>query len=262
MSGTIRIERDGPIGMLIIDHPQLRNALNAQMWRDLCARSAELDADPQIRVIIMRGSGDQAFVAGADISEFSTLRMGAEAERYDEENTQTFVVLHGLRKPLLALIHGFCIGGGVAIAICADMRYAADDAVFAVPAARLGLGYPLSGAQNLVSVLGQAHARELFLTGRRFSAHEAQRLGLVNEVLPKAELDAYVRKVALTIADNAPLTMTAFKFSAATMDGPTPTAVSEVERARAAIHACFGSADYREGIEAFLGKRAPRFEGR
>jgi enoyl-CoA hydratase len=263
MAGTIRCERDGSIASLIIDHPERRNALNADMWRALPKQLAELDADPQVRVLIVRGAGDQAFVSGADISEFSTQRMGAEAQRYDDENSVAFAALANFDKPVLALIHGFCIGGGVAIAVCADLRYAADDAQFAVPAARLGLGYPLSSVQTLVSVLGPSHAKELFFTGRRFNAHEAQQLGLVNHVLPKAELDAHVREVAHGIAEQAPLTLRAFKWGAATMAGPTATPQdAATRRAQAAIQRCFESADYREGVEAFLHKRAPHFEGR
>jgi len=263
MSGTIRIERDGPIGWLIVDHPERRNALNADMWRCIPGLCAELDADPSVRVLILRGAGDRAFVAGADISEFSTLRVGVDAERYDADNVQAFAALAGLQKPLIALIHGFCIGGGVALSICADLRYAAEDAVFALPAGRLGLGYPVAGAQTLVGVLGQAHAKELFLTGRKFTAAEALRLGLVNEVLPKAELETYVRALALSIAENAPLTLTAFKLAAATMNGPTcaPDAAA-VARAKAAMQSCFESADYREGVRAFLDKRTPHFQGR
>jgi enoyl-CoA hydratase len=263
MSGTIRIQCEGPIGWLIVDHPERRNALNAAMWRRIPELSAELEADATVRVVIVRGAGDEAFVAGADISEFSSLRVGAEAERYDADNVHAFNALAGLRKPVIALIHGFCIGGGVAISICADLRYAADDAVFAVPAARLGLGYPLSAAQTLVGMLGQAHAKELFFTGRKFTAAEALRLGLVNEVLPKAELDAHVRNLALSIAENAPLTLSAFKLAAATMDGPTVDShAASMANASAAKHACFESADYLEGVQAFLDKRTPRFVGR
>ena len=263
MSGDIRIERQGAIGQLVIDYPARRNALTAAMWRKIPQLVAELDADTSVRVVIVRGAGDQAFVAGADISEFASLRMGDEAEEYDADNSRAFSALAELRKPLIAAIHGFCIGGGVAIAIGADIRYAADDAVFAVPAARLGLGYPLDGVQNLVSVLGPAHAKELFLSARRFSAAEALRLGLVNEVVPKAELDGYVHALASQIAEHAPLTLTAFKVGAATVSSPARSADSAAaQAARLAIRACFESRDYREGIDAFLNKRSPRFEGR
>lgn len=259
MSGIIRIERAGALGYLIFDHVQRRNALNAGMWRQIPELAAELDADPAVRVIIMRGAGDEAFVSGADISEFSQLRTGAAAAQYDAENVSAFAALHAVKKPLIALIHGFCIGGGMALASCADLRYAADDAVFAVPAARLGLGYPLSAAQHLVRLLGQAHAKELFFTARRYRAPDALRLGLVHEVTPKAELDAYVLEVAEEIAHNAPLTLRAFKLAAAEL--LKPAGERNDAAAAAAIDECFHSADYKEGVQAFLDKRTPKFQG-
>jgi enoyl-CoA hydratase len=260
MSGSIRIEREGPIGWLVVDHAERRNALNAEMWRQIPALAEALNADSNVRVIVLRGQGDQAFVSGADISEFSELRIGAAAAQYDAENVAAFAALRALHKPLIALIHGFCIGGGVALSICADLRYAADDAVFAVPAARLGLGYPLSAAQNLIRVLGQAHAKELFFSARRFAAPEALRLGLLHGILPKAELDTHVREIALSIAENAPLTLRAFKLAAAEL--LKPAAERNDQAAESAVLDCFESADYREGVQAFLEKRKAQFAGR
>jgi enoyl-CoA hydratase len=254
MTGTIRIEREGPIGFLTIDHPERRNALNAEMWRLIPPLVAELNADPEVRVLIVRGAGDQAFVSGADISEFSELRMGHDSANYDADNVLAFAALSQLPKPVIALIHGFCIGGGVAIALSADLRYAADDAVFAVPAARLGLGYPPAGTRALCEVLGPAQAKELVFTARRFDAREAVRLGLVNEVFPKAELAARVLAIATGIAENAPLTLAAFKQGAASQ--------RDDAAADAAVARCYASVDYREGVQAFLDKRSPRFHGR
>lgn len=260
MSGCIRIERHGPLGSLVVDHGARRNALNAAMWRAIPALARELDDDPTVRVVVLRGAGDEAFVSGADISEFSQLRTGDAAARYDADNIQAFTALSALHKPSIALIHGFCIGGGVALASCCDLRYAADDAVFAIPAARLGLGYPLSAAQQLVRLLGPAHAKELFFTARRFDARDALRLGLVHEVFAKTELETRVQAIAGSIAQNAPLSLRAFKLAAAEL--MKPAAVRSDTEAAAAIEDCFASADYREGVQAFLDKRSPRFTGR
>jgi enoyl-CoA hydratase len=259
MSGTIRIERAGALAYLIFDHPERRNALNASMWRQIPQLAAQLDQDRDVRVIVMRGAGEEAFVSGADISEFSQLRSGSAAAQYDAENVSAFAALHALQKPLIALIHGFCIGGGLALASCADLRYAADDALFAVPASRLGLGYPLSAAQHLLRLLGQAHAKELFFTARRFKAPDALRLGLVHEVVAKAQLEAHVQKVVAEIVDNAPLTIRAFKLAAAEL--LKPAAERDDTAAAAAVGVCFASADYREGVQAFLEKRRPKFTG-
>jgi enoyl-CoA hydratase/carnithine racemase len=223
------------------------------MWKLIPPLVEQLGSDDGVRVIVVRGAGDQAFVSGADISEFTELRMGEDSAEYDADNGLAFTALSESRKPVIALIHGFCIGGGVAISVCADLRYAADDALFAVPAARLGLAYPLTGARALYGALGDAHAKELVFTGRRFDANEALRLGLINQVFPKAELDVRVREIALGVAENAPLTLTAFKLSA--------HAQRDDAEAREAIAACYDSADYREGVKAFLEKRKPRFTG-
>ena len=260
MSGQVRSERVGAVGFLIIDHEARRNALTAQMWRQLPVVARELDDDPDVRVIVMRGAGEQAFVSGADISEFQNLRMGDAAAQYEDENARAFVALSELKKPTLAMIHGFCIGGGVAISINVDLRYCADDALFAVPAAKLGLAYPMQGVQTLIDLVGASHAKELFFTARRFTAAEALHMGLVNAVYPKAELQRHVLEIAHSMAENAPLTMRAVKRAA--VEFAKPAAERDDAALRAASTACFESADYAEGVAAFLGKRSPKFHGR
>lgn len=259
MSGHIRTEKEGAIGWMIVDHEPRRNALTAQMWRELPLAAAALEADPEVRVIVLRGAGEQAFVSGADISEFKQLRMGETSAQYEHENALAFGALAQVQKPTLVMIHGFCIGGGVAISISTDLRYAADDAVFAVPAGRLGLGYPLPGIEALIQLVGFARAKELFFTARRFDAHEALRMGLVNEVFPKAELETRVREIAASIADNAPLTLRAFKRTA--IEFAKSSSERDHAATQAATAACFGSQDYAEGIAAFLEKRRPKFRG-
>ena len=260
MPGQIRIERQGPRADILFDHPERRNAITSDMWRALTAAARELDADPRVRVVVLRGAGEVAFVSGADISQFEEQRAGQSAFAYNAKNDESFDALAAIGKPVIALIHGFCIGGGCAIALTADLRFCAEDAVFAIPAARLGLGYAASGLAVLERVVGLPKAKELFMTARRFDAQEACQMGLVNQVLPKASLDAFVREQVDRIAENAPLTLRAAK--QAFLDRGRPESAREPEQVQAAIRVCFESNDYAEGVRAFLEKRRPAFQGR
>jgi len=260
MAGRVRVEKEGALGWVVFDHPERRNAITADMWAAIPEAMADLARDPDVRVGILRGQGEAAFVSGADISEFQEQRSGEGAMAYEERNALAFDALAQFPKPLLAMVHGFCVGGGMAIVIQADLRYAANDARFSLPAGRLGLGYPAGSLRTLVRLVGPAIAKDLFFTARRFGAQEAHRLGLVNEVLPKAALETRVRGVADEIAANAPLSLRAAK--RVIEDYGREAAERDPGAVRAAIRDCFVSDDYQEGIRAFLEKRPPRFQGR
>ena len=247
---------EGALGWIVFDHPERRNAISVEMWDEIPRAAYALARDERVRVVLLRGAGEEAFVSGADISEFERARSGAESGEYERRNQAAFAALAELDKPVVAMLHGFCVGGGCALALCADLRWAADDASFAIPAARLGLGYPLAGLRALVSVVGPAHAKEILFTARRFGAAEAREMGLVNAVVPKAELEAEVRSLAGAIAANAPLTLRALKRAVREL-GRDAAERDDKETARQ-VRACFESEDYREGVRAFLEKRQPR----
>jgi len=255
----ITVIKEGSIGWLVFDHPQRRNAITAEMWRAIPKAAAELDEDASVRVVILRGAGETAFVAGADISEFEKTRSGASSTEYDRDNELAFGALEAIRKPVIAMVHGFCIGGGLAIALTADIRYSADDGRFGIPAAKLGLGYGMGGVETLARLVGLSRAKEIFYTAKRFTAADALRMGLLNEVVAKADLEKEVRELARIITENAPLTIRAVKH--ATQELQKPFAHRDQQAVQASIDACYASADYKEGVAAFLEKRAAVFRG-
>ena len=177
MAGRITVEKRGAIGFMIFDYPERRNAITLAMWQQIPLAAQQLAADDEVRVVILRGAGEQAFVAGADISEFERSRTSENVDEYERDNARAFAALSAIDKPVIAMVHGFCVGGGVAIAICADLRYAASDAVFGVPAAKLGLGYAMAGIETLTQIVGYSNAKEIFFTARRFPARRALRDG-------------------------------------------------------------------------------------
>jgi enoyl-CoA hydratase/carnithine racemase len=257
----IDIEREPTgIGWIVLRNPSRLNAVRLEMWQALPAAVRDLDTDPAVRVLVLRGAGESAFASGADISEFATHRRdAASAAAYEEVTATAFAALTAVEKPLVAMIQGVCIGGGLAIASCADVRLASDDARLALPAARLGLGYHQSGVERLVALLGPSAAAELFFTARHYTAAEALQVGLVNRVVPRAELHAFTADYAGHIAANAPLTLRAAK--RAIVESQRPPELRDRRAVAQLIAACFESADYAEGVRAFLEKRRPRFTG-
>jgi enoyl-CoA hydratase/carnithine racemase len=256
----LRLERDGDIGFLVASNPQRMNAFTAAMWEAVPRLIAAAEADDAIRVIILRGAGTRAFSAGADISEFDSARSGNAAAAYDELNDGAFRALSNCGKPIIAMIHGFCLGGGLAIALCADIRIADEASEFAIPAAKLGLGYNARWMRPLLAAVRPAHAKEMLFTGRRFKVAEALPMGLVNSVVTTAGLEEKVRGLASEIAANAPLTVRAAKrtIDELTRNPQTP----DLAALDAAVAACFTSEDYAEGRLAFKEKRKPVFKGR
>jgi enoyl-CoA hydratase/carnithine racemase len=262
-TGTPRViaRKEGAIGELIFNHPERRNALTLDMWQAIPRMVASFAADAEVRVVVLSGAGDKAFVSGADISEFGTLRGDRAADfDYTAQTDAALEALDRLEKPSIAMIRGFCVGGGLAVALACDLRIAADDARFAIPAAKLGLGYSFAGVRTLMHTVGPAYASEELFSARLFDAAEALRMSLVNSVVPVAELESTVRTRAAQIAENAPLTVRASKLAI------KQALLDEAERrpaiVDAAVSACFDSQDYSEGRNAFLEKRKPQFQGR
>jgi enoyl-CoA hydratase/carnithine racemase len=252
---------EGAIGWVVFNNPARHNATSFEMWQALPLVLDAYAGDPAVRAIVFRGAGEKAFSAGADISQFKEKRTTPEAAgAYNRAADAANRALRECPKPTIAMIRGYCIGGGTAVAVGCDIRIASDDARFGVPAAKLGLGYRFEGIQRLAGIVGPARTAEIFYTARQFSAEEALQMGLVNRVVPAVEIERYTRDFAGAIAANAPLTVAAVKRSLIELQ--KNPADRDLDRCQRMVDACFASEDYKEGQTAFMEKRKPRFKGR
>jgi enoyl-CoA hydratase len=251
---------DDGIGWMTYNNPARLNAMSYDMQLAVPRILGAFTDDPDVHVIVVQGAGDRAFVSGADISEFSEKRTTVAARAdYDDAFAGAWGSWRTVAKPIIAMIRGYCIGGGLLTAMKADIRIASEGSQFGVPAAKLGLGYAYGGVEELMELVGPAWASEILFSARRLSAEEARHVGLVNRVVPVDELEATVRELAATIAANAPLTVQACK--AAIREARKEPARRDLDAVERMVEACFRSEDYLEGQAAFAEKRAPNFRG-
>jgi enoyl-CoA hydratase/carnithine racemase len=261
VSAKMIAEKDGAIGRIIFNNPARHNAVSLDMWQAVAQIMDDYENDDAIRVIVLSGAGGKAFVSGADISEFKEKRASVEAaEAYAKTSENARLALQNTLKPTIAMIRGYCIGGGMATALACDIRVATEGSKFGIPAAKLGLGYAYDGIKKLIDIVGPAFAREIFFTARQFSAEEAVGMGLVNRVVPDGELEGYVENYCKTIAGNAPLTVRAAK--QIVREALKDADQRDMDLCKRVVEECFASQDYTEGRTAFMEKRRPVFTGR
>jgi len=258
---TLRVEKKGAAGWIVFDQPHRHNAINGEMWRGIAPAMKQFDADAEVRCVAFRGAGTEAFSAGADISEFEGKRSNQEAVgQYDSLLDQVLHSIQDSLKPSVAMIHGYCLGGGLEIALACDLRYCAASAQFGIPAAKLGLAYNVEGHRRLLETVGHARAREIMFLGRRYSAEEALAIGLVHGVFADADLEGHIEKTLQTLCQNAPLAIANTK--TILEEYVKSAGAPDAARMRAAIERCARSEDYKEGRRAFMEKRKPRFQGK
>lgn len=252
---------EGGIGWITLNNPERRNAISLAMWQAIGEVMEAFEADPEVRLAVISGAGGRAFAAGADISEFESNRANSQQKaEYGLVASRGQRALAQFSKPFIGMIQGFCIGGGLAVALSTDVRFASSDSRFGIPAAKLGLGYDYGGLAHLARLVGPSAAADIMFSARQLEADEALRIGLINRVVPVDQLEAQVREYAATIAANAPLTVRAAKAALRAWAHHEPN--PRTEAIDTLVKQCFDSEDYKEGRTAFLEKRKPQFKGR
>jgi enoyl-CoA hydratase/carnithine racemase len=258
---SLIVEKRGAVGWIVFNQPAKRNAINGGMWRGIPTAMAQYDADPEVRCVAFRGAGSEAFASGADISEFEEIRaQKSSVADYDGLLDQVLHSIQDSRKPSVAVIYGFCMGGGLEVALACDLRYCGRSAQFGIPAAKLGLAYNIEGHKRLIETVGHARAREIMFLGRRYNAEEGLAMGLVNQVFHDGELESEAARIISQLCENAPLSIanskTIIEEYVKASGAPDPANMS------AAIERCAKSGDYQEGRRAFMEKRKPAFKGK
>ena len=261
MTERILTQRDGRVGHIILNNPEKLNAISLDMWEGLGAAMAAFEADPDIRVVVISGAGGKAFAAGADVSKYEEERMGENAqEHYAQTGERALKAIYNSSKVTLAAIDGWCIGGGVSVALVCDLRYCSDVSRFGQPAMRYGIGYRYSSLRRMVDIIGVAAAKDFLLGGLQFDAQEAYLKGLVGRTLPRDEFQPFIDKMVGSIAEGAPLTAQQVKFTLNTyLQDET---MRDTARCEQMFLQCYASDDYKEGIRAFAEKRKPAFTGK
>jgi enoyl-CoA hydratase/carnithine racemase len=260
-SDKMLARKEGRIGTMIFNNPERHNAVSLEMWQAASKILDDFAADDQIRVVVLAGAGGKSFVSGADISKFEDERATREAvERYNASTEKVYSRVATYPKPTIAMVQGYCLGGGLNLAVCCDLRFCSEGSRFGLPAAKLGLGYGYPGLKRFIDTIGPSHTKDIFFSARQFGAAEALAMGLVNRVLSDAELAPAVREYAEGVAANAPLTVDAVK--QISLEVLKPESERDLKRAAELVARCFASEDYVEGRKAFLEKRKPVFTGK